>query len=179
MTIFIFSLFFTFYPSLAYRVIFQQFYTIVLSSVQKSEYVDIWPLKWLLDSVDIWSCFSGNRTNCNGLPEAEFGPNPILCDSGQCVPDSTKCDHYMDCLDGKDEENCGKGPASPDTNCQNWLCLDIDTSTFVFPSVTCLSCFGLWICVWEDKVNLRLKCLECEWFIKSAWVELFQVIDRW
>ncbi|XP_025091011.1 G-protein coupled receptor GRL101-like [Pomacea canaliculata] len=58
------------------------------------------------NGMDEHFCQTGNRTNCNGLPVAEFGENPLLCDSGQCVPDSTLCDHYMDCLDGKDEENC-------------------------------------------------------------------------
>ena len=31
----------------------------------------------------------------------------FTCDSGHCVPLSTKCNDYYDCVDGSDEDNCG------------------------------------------------------------------------
>ncbi|KAK7483115.1 hypothetical protein BaRGS_00025611, partial [Batillaria attramentaria] len=45
--------------------------------------------------------FCANSTLC-----ADPAPDTVLCRSGQCIPGSLRCDHWMDCLDGADEEGC-------------------------------------------------------------------------
>ena len=50
---------------------------------------------------------AGNRTSCAEFPHQEFGERPVLCArSGQCVPEKVRCDHYLDCQYGEDEEGC-------------------------------------------------------------------------
>lgn len=43
---------------------------------------------------------------------SECGNFTIRCGDGKCLPETTKCNQLIDCVDGKDEEDC---------NCADYL----------------------------------------------------------
>jgi len=40
-------------------------------------------------------------------PSSLCGPEQIVCGDGSCVNSNRVCDGYFDCIDGKDERDCG------------------------------------------------------------------------
>ena len=45
---------------------------------------------------------------CAAPPEECSGANRFQCDSGECIPISSRCDGYISCVDNSDEKHCRK-----------------------------------------------------------------------
>lgn len=50
----------------------------------------------------------------------------FLCDSNQCINNSSRCDGYKDCADNTDELNCPKRGELNDVICVYIFCVSID-----------------------------------------------------
>ncbi|XP_076437604.1 G-protein coupled receptor GRL101-like [Babylonia areolata] len=75
--------------------------------------------------MDEYFCFAGNRSSCRDFDPHKMGSRPVQCNkSGQCVPESARCDHYADCVYGEDEEGCDfPSCAEGQFRCQNQQCV--------------------------------------------------------